>query len=69
MIRARTLLRTTIPSLKNIFKISDLEIKMLTHLYQVISRITGTERSFEEQVESARSVFGFDQLVVLLAVQ
>lgn len=43
--------------------------KVFTHLYEVVSGITGAERSFEEQVESVRFVFGIQQLVVLLAIQ
>lgn len=40
-----------------------------THLNEVVSRITCAEWSFEEQVESIRFLFGFNQLIVLLAVQ
>lgn len=40
-----------------------------THLNEVVSRITCAEWSFEEQVESIMFLFGFNQLIVLLAVQ
>lgn len=43
--------------------------KGVTHLYQVVPGIAGTERPLEKQVESVTFVFGFQQLVVLLAVQ
>ena len=46
-----------------------LMMKDFTHLYEIVSGITGTERSFKEQVVSVRFLHGFDQLVVLLAVQ
>lgn len=43
--------------------------KSMSYLYEVVSRIASTERSFEEQVVSVAFLRGFDQLVVLLAVQ